>query len=78
MKNIKEDSGVLHSTGLMHFGGKGRVSTKQTLQARRKWVKTNENLIFGDIVKICDERVRRGDWLIGRVVNVYPGDDGIV
>jgi hypothetical protein len=27
---------------------------------------------------ICDERVRRGDWPIGRLVNVLPGDDGVV
>jgi hypothetical protein len=39
----------------------------------------NENLKVGDIVKICDELVRHGDArAIGRVVSVYPGDDGVV
>jgi hypothetical protein len=37
-----------------------------------------EHLKAGDIVKICDELVRRGDWPIERVESVYPGDDGVV
>jgi hypothetical protein len=49
-----------------------------TLQVRRKRTTDRENLKVGDIVKICDELVRRGDWPIGRVVSVYPGDDGVV
>jgi hypothetical protein len=50
-----------------------------TLQVRRKRATDRENLKVSDIVKICDELVRRrGDWPIGRVVSVYPGDDGVV
>jgi hypothetical protein len=29
-------------------------------------------------VKICEEGVRRGDWPIGRVVDVFPGQYGVV
>jgi hypothetical protein len=33
---------------------------------------------IGDVVKICEEGVRRGDWPIGRVVDLFPGQDGVV
>jgi hypothetical protein len=49
-----------------------------TLQQRRKWNKSCENLKVGDVVKLYDEEVRRGVWPIGRIVEVYPGDDGVV
>jgi Family of unknown function (DUF5641) len=41
-------------------------------------VKRGVNVAVGAIVKICDEGVRRGDWPIGRVTKVFPGEDGLV
>jgi hypothetical protein len=41
-------------------------------------MKCNANVKIGDVVKICEEGVRRGDWAIGRVVDVFPGQDGVV
>jgi hypothetical protein len=29
-------------------------------------------------VKICDDGMRRGDWPIGRIVKLHPGEDGVV
>lgn len=32
----------------------------------------------GDVVKMADPKVPRGEWPLGRVVKVYTGDDGLV
>jgi hypothetical protein len=50
----------------------------ETLQVRRNWRTDRENLKVGDIVKSCNELVRRDDWPIGRMGTVYSGDDGVV
>jgi hypothetical protein len=33
-------------------------------EERGKWKERSDNLAVGDIVKICDDCVRRGDWPI--------------
>lgn len=38
----------------------------------------SNNLKIGDIVLICDGNLPRGVWPRGRVVQVFPGKDGIV
>ena len=45
---------------------------------RRIWLKPRRNLSPGDIVLVVDPATRRGDWPIGRVLQVYPGPDGVV
>ena len=44
------------------------------LQARPKWRKVEANLAVDDVVLLVDEQVRRGDWRLGRVVEVECGD----
>ena len=49
-----------------------------TLQQRQKWLKPRRDLMINDIVLIADDNVPRGQWLLGRVIQVYPGRDGRV
>ena len=48
------------------------------LQQRQKWLKPHRNLAPGDLVLVCDEQCRRGQWPKAIVEEVYPGDDGYV
>ena len=48
-----------------------------SLQERQKWLRPRRNFVVGDLVLIADERVHRGQWPLGRVVEVHPGSDGL-
>ena len=48
------------------------------LQQHQKWLKPHRNLAPGDLVLVCDEQCRRGQWPKAIVEEVYPGDDGYV
>ena len=48
------------------------------LQQRQKWLKPHRNLAPGDLVLVCDEQCRRGQWPKTIIEEVYPGDDGYV
>ena len=41
-------------------------------------VKPRCDFAVGDLVLIADERVHRGQWPLGRVLEVHPGRDGFV
>ena len=47
-----------------------------SIQERQKWTKLRRNFAVGHLVLIADERVYRGQWPLGRVVEVHPGRDG--
>ena len=47
------------------------------LQCRTKWLDRKENLSVGDLVLIAEE-TPRNLWPLARVLEVYPGDDGLV
>lgn len=49
-----------------------------TLQERQKWTKPRRNFAPGDLVLVVDEKVHRGQWPLGRIVQVHPGKDGVV
>ena len=49
-----------------------------TLQERQKWIKPMRNFATGDLVLVVDEKVHRGQWTLGRIVQVHPGKDEIV
>ncbi|KAL8562683.1 hypothetical protein ACOMHN_011254 [Nucella lapillus] len=49
-----------------------------TLQVRRKWQKRQPNVEVGDIVILHCDGVFRADWRLARVIEVYPGQDGLV
>ncbi len=49
-----------------------------TLNSRSKWQKQTSNLAVGSLVWILEPSSRRSQYLLGRVVEVFVGDDGIV
>ena len=48
------------------------------LSARKKWHRERRNIQTGEVVLLISSDTPRGSWPMGRVVEVYPGDDGRV
>ena len=48
------------------------------LQVKQKWVQPKRNLAVGDIVISKESESTRNKWPLGKVVPVYPSDDGYV
>ncbi|XP_064631625.1 uncharacterized protein LOC135489924 [Lineus longissimus] len=48
------------------------------LTARDRWTEDNKSTTIGSLVMLLDEDAPRGHWELGRVIAVYPGDDGRV
>lgn len=48
------------------------------LQTRRKWQTASNNLVVGDIVLIRSDVAPPSKWELGRVIECYPGKDGLV
>ena len=49
-----------------------------TLQHRRKWTREREDFKVGDIVLVVDPNAARGHWPLGRIIEVFSGNDGHV
>ena len=49
----------------------------QTLMQRAKWQSKERQFKIGDIVLMVDSNVARGKWNLARVIEVYPGRDGV-
>lgn len=47
-----------------------------TLQQKGKWTQVKRNLAPGDLVLVAEDNVHRGQWPLGRVIEVYFGKDG--
>ena len=62
------------------FWSRWKSEFLQSLQMRRKWNKDRRNFMVGDVVLLKDQTLVdvRNHWPMGRVVNVYVGDDGRV
>ena len=50
----------------------------RTLFPRRKWEERRENIRRGDVVLVVDTTSPRGEWLLGRVVELFPDKHGVV
>ncbi len=48
------------------------------LQPRQKWHKNRRNLKVNDIVLLQNDLAPRNEWILARVIEVYPGSDGRV
>lgn len=46
--------------------------------ARDKWRNQNRNLLVGDMVLVVDPLAPRGQWKVGPILEVFPGNDGLV
>jgi hypothetical protein len=60
------------------FWGRWLKEYIPSLQARGKWLKVLPNLKTNALVLLVDHTVSRGRWNLGRVLETYPGADGIV
>ena len=60
------------------FWRRWRSEYLSSLQRRRKWQKPQRNLQVGDVVLVSEEGAFRGSWPMGRVVEAFPGKDGLV
>ncbi|XP_057374666.1 uncharacterized protein LOC130695542 [Daphnia carinata] len=49
-----------------------------SLTEREKWYQEHPNLQVGDIVVIIDPATPRGTWPTGKIIQTFPGDDGVV
>ena len=49
-----------------------------TIQLRQKWLNSERNVELGDIVILMNDKQPRNSWPLGRVVETYPGPDGLV
>ena len=49
-----------------------------SLTQRNKWTTEARNMSQGDLVLIMDPNVARGLWQVGRILKVFPGEDGRV
>lgn len=61
-----------------HFWSRWHREYLATLQNRYRWNAELDNLAVGSIVALMDERYPPQTWLLGRVVDVHPGADGLV
>lgn len=48
------------------------------LQQRPKWVQEKPNIEPGNIVIIKDDNLPPAQWMLGRVLKIYPGQDQLV
>ena len=48
------------------------------LNTRKKWSDEKDNLKIGDVVLVVDQNALSGQWPLGPVDKVFPGQDGQV
>ena len=63
---------------LGQFWSRWRKEFLPTLNKRGKWFHPQRNLKEGDVVLVVDTKTKRGEWPLGRIVEVYPGQDRLV
>lgn len=60
------------------FWGRWLKEYLPTLQVRGKWQRRRTNLQSNDLVLLVDDKVPRGRWRLGRVLETYAGPDGLI
>lgn len=60
------------------FWVRWRTEFLQNLQPRKKWLSPKRNMAVGDIVLLKEDNLPRNHWRLGRIVDVYVDDDGLV
>ena len=63
---------------LGQFWKRWRKEFLPSLNVRKKWFHPRHNLKEGDVVLIVEPNASRREWPLGRVIEAYPGDDGLV
>ena len=49
-----------------------------TLGSRKKWHRERRDVRVGEVVLVISPETSRGNWPMGRILEVYPGNDGRV
>lgn len=63
---------------LRQFQKRWRKEFLPSLNVRNKWFYPRHNLKEGDVVLIVEPTAIRREWPLGRVIEAYPRDDGLV
>lgn len=63
---------------LTHFWQRWQNEYLTTLQERKKWRREKENVKVGQLVLIRDETLPPAQWKLGRIIELFPGRDGLV
>lgn len=63
---------------LQSFWKKWSTEYLVELQRRSKWTSVQDNFKRDDMVIIKDSRLPPAKWLMGRIVETHPGNDGLV
>ncbi|XP_072375333.1 uncharacterized protein [Diabrotica undecimpunctata] len=63
---------------IQHFWARWSREYLSSLQQRTKWKAASPNIQRGTMVILKDDKLPPMKWELGRVVDVYPGSDGIV
>ena len=50
----------------------------RVLVPRKKWKVEKRNVAVNDFVIMADSNAVRGRWSAGRILQVFPGEDGLV
>lgn len=61
-----------------NFWNRYLVEYLPTLQVRKKWTKENCDYEIGQLAVIKDENLAPAHWLMGRIVELIPSNDGLV
>lgn len=62
-----------------HFWSRWSTEYLGRLQQRPKWVKQMDNDIkIGTLVLIKDDNLPPGKWPLARIIDLHPGDDGLI
>lgn len=61
-----------------HFWKRWSNEYLSTLQTRSKWYKMKENIKLGTLVLIREENLPTSRWMLARVIQIHPGNDGVV
>ena len=61
-----------------HFWQRWLREWLPALAARKKWTQERQDVKVGDVVLVVSPDTSRGNWPLGRVLEVYPGTDGRV
>lgn len=61
-----------------HFRKRWKAEYLSKLQYRNKWMRQCDNVEVGDMVLIKDDDLPPSKWLLGRVIETFPDEEGLV
>ena len=60
------------------FWSRWRKEYLANITSRQRWKSARRNVKTGDIVILKEESIPRNEWRLGRVLDVYKDEDGLV